>query len=339
MANSIFKIGDKSIGEDFFFIIEEAMYSWGDISKARNFIDIAADLGADGVEFQFFRTDSLFKQTFEKREELKMGEFSEAEIVQLIACAHKADLLFICTALDEQIVNIAANAGADAFNINTTDLNNPRILDAVSRTGLPFFITSLVSTDKELEWAVNRVKKNKSASFGILFGQHTMFNEEGVPLEEMNLSSIKYLEEKYNLPIGYVDHTPQIWGPACAVSAGAKIVTKHLSLSRDERNSDWFVCLEPSEMKSSIQYAKALYKSIRSTPFKRSIESKDRIVMNRSIVAANNLQKGKILNDNDIAFKRPGEGVSPSKIDRFIGKETVKAINKDEYITLNDIND
>ena len=145
-------------------------------------------------------------------------------------------------------------------------------------------------------------------------------------------------KEKYGVPIGFIDHTPLLWLPASAVSAGADVVNKHLALSRGDKGPDWHVCLELDEMKKAVIWARKMRESIK-TNFKKLApgENMDKSRMRRSIVAARKLEVGKIITQEDILFKRPGIGICPSRFEEIIGKTALREIQPDEAINLTDI--
>ena len=65
-------------------------------------------------------------------------------------------------------------------------------------------------------------------------------------------------------------------------------------------------------------------------------EDIDRSIMRRSIVAQRKIEKGQIIRRKDIAFKRPGSGISPVEIENIIGKKAILAINEDQLLSYND---
>jgi len=246
---------------------------------------------------------------------------------------------FIAVPLSHRLVEPLVKAGCAGLNINASDLTNPHIIDAVVDSGLPFFLSLPLATEEEIDWAVNRITKKGVSNYALLHGQHTMASGEGgVSVEHTSLGYIARLKEKYGVPIGFIDHTPLLWLPASAVSAGADVVNKHLALSRGDKGPDWHVCLELDEMKKAVIWARKMRASIK-TNFKKLApgENMDKSRMRRSIVAARKLEVGKIITQKDILFKRPGIGICPSRFEEIIGKTALREIQPDEAINLTDI--
>jgi len=334
------KIGNKKIGgEELFFVVEEGVANLGSKGKAFKMIDAIAECKADAVEFQVFNANDFVIKSHPSHKALSEIELSINDWKEIIRYTHQKDLLFIATALCSSMVAMLVEAGCDAFNINATDINNPDIIDTVVESNLPFFISIPLASEQEIDWIVERVKQQGTTNFAILHGQHTMFsNEGGIPLEQTDLGVIRKLQEKYNIPVGFVDHTPKIWMPSVAVASGANIITKHLAIKRTDKGPDWHICLEPNEMKEAIVLARNANISIRANSKQLAEgEELDIPVMRKSIVSAQDLQKGHIIQKNDILFKRPGNGISPDKYEILLGKALAKDIKADEIINLKDL--
>ena len=335
-------IGSKRIGTgDLFFVIEEGQANLGDFEKALSMIDYAADAGADAIEFQLARADDFYVKTHPGYEIYLKREFSETQLIKLVSKVKEKGLEMIAVPLSHRLVNPLVKAGCSAFNINASDLNNPDIIDAVIDSGLPFFLSLPLATEEEIDWVVNRVKKSGDDKFILLLGQHTMASSEnGVNIEHTSLGNISALKKKYQVPVGFIDHTPLKWMPACAVAAGADTISKHLTWSRDEKGPDWRICLEPNEMKQAITWAYKINQSIKTKNRQLAPgENLDRSIMRRSIVASKIIKSGKPIERNDICFKRPGNGIEPAQYNDIIGKVARRDIFPDEQITTFDLED
>ena len=273
---------------DFLFVIEEGQANLGDFNKALSMIEAAASCGADAIEFQLARAKDFYVKSHSVYKTYQEREFSDQQIGDLIAYAKDKNISFVMVPLSHKLVDLAAVAGCSGFNINASDLTNPDIIDAVIGSGLPFCLSTLMATEKEIDWAVERIFRKGRSDFAILHGQHTMASgEAGGDVVHTALGHLGTLKNRFQVPVGFIDHTPLIWMPAAAVAAGADIVTKHLAVARSEKGPDWQVCLEPEEMKQSIIHARNMKTSI-SVKTKQLApgENMDRSVMRRSIVAA-----------------------------------------------------
>ncbi len=62
------------------------------------------------------------------------------------------------------------------------------------------------------------------------------------------------------------------------------------------------------------------------------MKKKTKLLVRKSLVASREIKKGEIFNKNNITTKRPGRGISPFKIKKFLGKKSTKQFKKDEFI-------
>jgi len=316
-------------------IAEEGQANQGDVKVALKMIDLAAACCADGIEFQLSVAGDLYITTHEGYHLYKEREFAPDVIEELIRVVHSKDMLFQAACLSEKLIDIVVQKGADVLVLNATDLNNPRMLDALSDCGKPFFIATLMGTWEEIDWAVSRVHKNNAPNFGLLHGQHIMGSQKaaGVPVEYAQLDCMSIMEQRYNVPVGFVDHTDNEVMPAIAASRGAAILAKHLAPEPGWGGPDWQICLDPAAWARAaghLRYANAA----RGTDKELSVEEiQDRSLMRRSIVSAVDIPPGKTLDVSDIAFKRPGGGLDPRNHERYIGRRVKRWVETDEMIT------
>jgi len=337
---TLLTIGDKNIGgENLFFVIEEGLANLGNFDKALAMIDAAALTGADAIEFQIVKASDFIVKHDSSFRFISQCEFSNSQINDLIVYTKKTRLKFIAVPLSHRLIEPLAMMGCSGLNINASDLTNPDIIDAAVDSGLPFYLGIPLATEKEIDWAINRIRSRGNRVFALLHGQHTMMSGGcGIDVIHTALGYIATIKEKYRMPVGFIDHTSFVWMPAAAVAAGADFVCKHLAISRNDKGPDWQVCLEPAEMKQAVIWAKEMRVSLgTSSKILAPGEDKDRYKMRRSIVAAKTITAGKVIEREDIVFKRPGTGIDPSRYEEILGKVVIREIKADEQIENHDL--
>ena len=322
-----------------FFVIEEGQANLGDINKAHLMTKLAAACGADAVEFQFARADEFYVSTHPGHQIYKDREFSEEQLKSIGRLCCQLGLSLIAAPLSVTLIETLVRAECWGFNVNASDLVTPDILDEVADSGKPFFLSLLFAEEKEIEWAVNRITRKGAPEFGLLLGQHPMaHSQEKLFLTDTNLGYIATLKERYGVPVGFIDHTPFEWMPACAAVAGADVITKHMTPDRLEKGPDWQICLEPDEMGRAIDLARQARISI---GMKEKVvlekEKEDRAAMRRSICCRRAISKGAMLTADDLCFKRPGTGIPAFKLEKIIGSVVNRDLNRDHILELSDI--
>lgn len=337
------QIGDKTIGEGCkpLMIAEEGQANQGDFQVAADICRIASAAGADGIEFQFFLADDMYVNSHEGYGIYKDRELSLDEIKGLINIAHENNLICQVAGLSPQIIQYCAEAGADIFVVNASDLTNPVIIDAVAQTGKPFWLATLMGNMEEIDWAVNYATSKCNSDIGILHGQHVMSSEKikGVPSELLQLDCIASLKERYGLVTGFVDHTDTTFVPALAVSNGADFLTKHLAPNKSWRGPDWMVCLDPEDWRESKEMFNYAISSRGASKEISQAEFKDRSLHRRSIFTNRELQIGHIIVEDDLTMLRPGDGgLDPRQINELLGKTVKNVLKKHHQLQMSDVN-
>ena len=230
---ALMRIGDLFVGEgrEPLMFAEEGQANQGNIGVAMSMCRTAAAAGANGIEFQLFLADDMYVHGDPGHAIYRGRELSAEQIRELITVAHGEGLLFQVAGLSPRIIELCAEAGADVFCVNATDLTNPVIIDAVTATGKPFWLATLMATMEEIDWAVDYALSRGRSDMGLLHGQHVMSSDasRGVPSELLQLDCIDLFKRRYGLVTGLVDHTATTFVPAIAAAKGAALVMKHLA--------------------------------------------------------------------------------------------------------------
>ncbi len=333
-------IGKRKCGDDYepLMFAEEGQANQGSLELALQMVDHAANAGADGIEFQLFlaadmyiRKDPLYKLYLK-------NELNEDQIVELIRATKQKGLAFQAACLSPNIVKVCSEAAVDSFCVNATDLNNPFILDAVSSSGIPFWLATLFATMEEIDWVVEYLLRRGATNFGLLHGQHVMSSNNGVPPELVQLDCIDLFKKRYGVVVGFVDHTPTLYLPALAVAKGASIVMKHLAPHAGWKGPDYAVCLNPDDWKKSRELVHYTALTFGESKELSIVEIKDRSLMRRSLYTKFELPEGHVVTIDDVIALRPGEGgLDPRVIKRLVGRKTSAKLPEQQILHEHDV--
>ena len=143
------------------------------------------------------------------------------------------------------------------------------------------------------------------------------------------------IRKKYNIKVGYSDHTTGIEVPLGAVALGACIIEKHITLNTNLPGPDHKASIVEKELKQLVEGIRKISKSLGNGIKKASpSEIKNINIARNSVVAAKNINKGEKFTNNNLTIKRPGNGISPMKLHKIIGKIAKKNFFRDELIKL-----
>jgi sialic acid synthase SpsE len=151
----------------------------------------------------------------------------------------------------------------------------------------------------------------------------------------VNLRAMKTLEERFNVPVGYSDHTEGVAIPIGAVALGACIIEKHFTLDRTLPGPDHKASLEPGELGVMVRGVRDAQAAL-GDGVKRPVaeELNTAAVARRSLVAACDLQAGTVLTPTMVDIRRPGTGLPPAALERVLGRRLNQDIAAGTLFTL-----
>lgn len=342
-------VGDREVGpgQPVFVIAEAGVNHDGDVRRAHDLVDRAADAEADAVKFQTFRADALVTSSAPRAayQQGRLGaDDSQASMLAGLELpltawrelqAHAADrgVLFMSTPFDEASCDLLVEIGVPAIKIGSGDATNTRLVRRAARSGRPLFCSTGMTTLGEVAELVSWVRGEK----GQLALLHCV-SSYPAPDGDVNLAAIRQLAELFDVPTGYSDHTLGRLASVAAVAAGACIIEKHLTTDRSLPGPDHRASLEPAEfgvMVKEIRAVEALLGGGMKAP--RESEREVRAVARRSLAYVGDLAAGEMIAASDLALKRPGTGLGGALEGVVVGRRTRRAVRADTLVDLADL--
>ena len=344
-------INGKKIGEDspIFLIGEAGVNHNGEMSIAKKLIDKASEANVDAVKFQTFITDQLVlkevpKADYQRKtkndnenfaEMVKKYEFTKDQFKILRNYCVKKGIIFLSTPFDETSVEWLEGLNVPIFKVGSGDMNNFPLLKLICTKKKPIFLSTGMSTLKEVEESLNFIKLNGISE--IVIFQCT--SDYPTPYEDINLNVIDTYKKTFpNNLIGFSDHSEGIEASIGAVVKGVKVIEKHFTLNKDMEGPDHKASLDPDELSRWVLSIRNVEKALgkpEKIPSKSELEIAK--VARKSIVTLKDIKKGVFLSVENITVKRPGIGISPTKFEKILGKKINKDLPKDSIINWEDI--
>ena len=154
-------------------------------------------------------------------------------------------------------------------------------------------------------------------------------------ISNLNLNVLKIFKKEFNISLGFSDHSLEIETPLYAIFNGATIIEKHLTLDKKMKGPDHRASLDIFEFKKMVENIKNFKKSLGKFKKKPNLEEKKiALLVRKSIVARQTIKKGEIFNHMNLTCKRPGYGISPSKMKSIINKKSNKNYKLNEMIKI-----
>jgi len=326
-------IGNRSVGfgAGVFVIAEGGVNHNGDLTKAKKMVEVALESGADAVKFQSFTSEQLVtasaaKADYQLRgtpgnetqlEMLKRLELSSAAQRELRDYCRERGMLFLSTPFDEASVDLLQELEVPAYKISSGDLTNLPLIDYVARKGKPLILSTGMADLDEVNEAVRTARQAGSADLILL---HCVSNYPANPAD-VNLRAMKAMEEAFEVPVGYSDHTEQFEIALAAVALGACVIEKHFTLDRNLPGPDHRASLEPAELRAMVAAIRKVESALghgRKIP--AASEGDIALVARRSLTAAADIRAGTRISREEISLRRPGSGLKPAQLDLLIGR-------------------
>lgn len=258
---------------------------------------------------------------------------SEQDHVQAKILCDQYGMVFSSTPISFRHVDLLVDLDAPFLKIASMDLNHLSFIEYIAKTNRPAILSTGMGSIEEIRTAVRTFLDTGNEQL-ILLHCTSLYP----PLdEEVNLNNMDYLAEEFDLPIGYSDHTLGYSIPLASVVKGAAVIEKHYTLDKDMEGWDHAVSATPDEfeiiVRESARIVKALGSKTRQVSAREEAQKKN---FRRSIVAGADLARGHTLQFTDLAFKRPGTGITPDQYKKLIGKTLTRPVAADHPFSWDD---
>lgn len=328
-----------------YIIAEAGVNHNGDMSLAKELIDIAKEAGANAVKFQTFKADDLILKTvnkapYQKRttdksetqyEMLKCLEVSKEQNCELIDYSKKKQITFLSTPFEKNSLEELEELNVPAYKIAATDLTNIQFLRQVAKKHKPIILSAGMCYLEEVEKAVDTISESNQ---NLILLQCTA--NYPIQDEEANLRVVTSFIDKFDMIVGYSDHSSGIGASPYAVALGAKVIEKHFTLDKTLKGPDHKASVTPDELKKLVLEIRKVEKYLGDgVKMPTYSEQATRRSLQKCLVADKEIKKGDIITGESIVAKRTdGIGISALYYDNVIGKRAEKNYNKNDIIVL-----
>jgi N,N'-diacetyllegionaminate synthase len=319
----------------------------GKLKTAYKLVDLAKKCNADFVKFQTSvpefhiskfakKADYQIKNTKKNESQLEMAKkikLSYEDFKKLKKYTDRKKIHFLSTAFDLQSIDFLKDLNLKYFKIPSGEITNLPYLKKIAKFNKKIIISTGMSNMKEIEDAIKLLVLNGTRKKNITVMQCN--TEYPTPIEDANLKAMLTIKKKFNVEVGYSDHTNGIEAALAATAMGASIIEKHITLNKNFYGPDHKASIDGKEFKKMVDGIRNITLALGHGVKKPTKSEKKNIrIARNSIVAAVDIKKGQKFNYNNLAVKRPGHGISPMKINKVIGKSAKRNFQQDELIKL-----
>jgi sialic acid synthase SpsE len=353
MSNLVeeFEINGKKIGKrhSTYFIADIAANHDGDLKRAIELINLAAESGADAAKFQHFQAATIvsdygFKSIKTQNSHQSNWEKSVFEVYKsatvnldwtesLREACNNAGIAFFTSPYSIELVNYI-DAFVPAYKIGSGDITWIELVELVASKQKPYILASGASTMDDVTRAVMAALKiNKKLC---LMQCNTNYTASLENFKYIQLNVLKVYREMFpELVLGLSDHTQGFSTVLGAVSLGARMIEKHFTDDVRRKGPDHVFAMDPNSWREMVKATReleaALGNGIKQVE-KNEIETY--IVQRRAICARNAIKKGTIIKGELVSVLRPcpADGIPPYRLAEVEGKKITRDYSEGEYI-------
>jgi N,N'-diacetyllegionaminate synthase len=317
-------------------IAEVAQAHDGSLGMAHAFIDALKETGVDVVKFQTHIAEaesSAFEpfriqfsyQDANRYDYWKRIGFTSEQWQGLKQHCEEAGMEFMSSPFSIAAVNLLEQIGVKRYKIGSGEVTNSLLLRRIAQTHKPVMLSSGMSSWQELDDAVALLKtsSNEVAVFQCTTAYPT------TP-EQWGLGLIKKIKERFHLPVGFSDHSGEVFAPLAATALGAEIIEFHVAFHREQFGPDTKASIPITNVRKLVEGIRQIRSSL-SHDLEKEVDSENlrlKTIFGKSLATNKHLQPGHVLDFEDLEAKKPGDrGIPASEYKNVIGK----TINKELY--------
>ncbi|MCC9071697.1 N-acetylneuraminate synthase family protein [Flavobacterium sp. F-65] len=329
-----------------YIIAEIGQAHEGSLGILYSYIDALAQTGVNAVKFQMHiaEAESSEEEPFRIKFSLedktrfdywkRMG-FSLEQWKGIKKHCDEAGLDFICSPFSNLAVDWLEEIGVEQYKIGSGEVNNFLLLEKISKTMKPVILSSGMSSYEELDATVLFLKE-RNVDFSIL--QCT--TAYPTKPEEYGLNVIQELRNRYNVAIGFSDHSAKIETGIAAIALGASILEFHVVFDRRIFGPDSKSSLTISETKDLVVAVRNIATALSNNINKNNNEvfSPLKQIFEKSLAVNKDLPKNHILTFDDLESKKPkGLGIDAFRFEEIIGKALSRDLKKWDFLNEKDL--
>jgi N-acetylneuraminate synthase len=339
-----FQIGKRKVGEGApcFIIAEGCDNHMGNLQVAKEMSLRAKLAGADAIKFQHHlpeeemlpdtpmssnMSEPLFD--FLKKYALTLDQHRE-----LKAYCDQISIQYMCTPFSYKAAKELTDARLlDVIKIGSGEMTDIPSLEKMTEFGVPMILSTGMSEFPEIQETYDAMMR-KGAKIGLL----NCVSEYPPVYEDINFNVIGKMKAAFpNAVIGHSDHTPTLFTCYAAVAVGAKIIEKHVILSKLTPGPDQSVSIEFDELADLVRGIRMIEAA---SGDKREVHGREKEIRTwafRSVVSTRPIKSGETITQDMVWTKRPGTGIPSKEMPKVIGKKAIRDIGENKLVRWEDL--
>ncbi|MEN2281264.1 N-acetylneuraminate synthase family protein [Algoriphagus sp. SE2] len=318
----------------------------GSLGNAHAFIDALAETGVDAVKFQTHIAEAEsssfepFRVKFSKQDDTRFDywkrmEFTPEQWKELKAHCEEKKLKFISSPFSNAAVDLLESIQVESYKIGSGEIGNFLMLEKIARTGKPIMLSSGMSSLEELDKTFEFLRP-----FGNALSILQCTTAYPTKPDQWGLNVMAELKERYQVPVGFSDHSGDIYACLAAASLGAEHFEFHVVFDKRQFGPDSPASISIDQTKVLCEGIKQIQIALRNPVIKSENQKYAdlKVMFGKSLAVNKSLSKGHQLTADDLESKKPGDkGIPASQYQIVIGKELNRNLDKWDFLNMEDL--
>ncbi len=335
------KIANRTIGEGnaCFIIAELSANHNGYLDVALETIRAAKRAGADAIKLQTYTPDTLTIDCDNEFFKIEGGTLWDGKTLyelyeeaytpwewhqELFEVASEEGLLCFSSPFDKTAVDFLEKLNVPAYKIASFEIQDIPLIAYTASKGKPIIISTGIAEEQDIQLAVETCKKEGNTDIVLL----KCTSSYPAPLELANLKTIPDLKERFQVEVGFSDHTHGVVAPTVATALGACVIEKHFILNKEIGGPDASFSLDEQEFSEMVKAVRETEKLLGKVSYEISEVVQKNRKFARSLFIVKDVKAGDIMTEDNVRSIRPGYGLHPKYYKEILGKKAAISVEK-----------
>lgn len=332
--NKQITIGGHSISEQSptFIIAEMSANHLMDFDRAVAVMRAAKDAGADAIKIQTYTADTITLDCDDPCFQITQGTIWDGTTLhrlyetaytpwewqpRLQKLAEELGLVFFSSPFDFSAVDFLENMRVPAYKIASFEINDIPLIRKIARLKKPMIFATGVARLADIELALRTCKEEGNEDVILL----KCTSSYPAPYEDINLRTIPSMAQTFDCITGLSDHSMGHAVADAAVALGAKVVEKHLTLSRADGGADAAFSMEPEEFRIMTENIRKIEKALGTVTYELTEKQEREREHSRSLFVAKDMRAGDVFTPENLRSVRPACGLHTMYYEELLGKK------------------
>jgi pseudaminic acid synthase len=339
--NKRIQIDGKPVSENSptYVVAEVSANHLGDCDRAIEIIKAAKWAGADAVKVQTYTPDTITIDAEGEFFVVNHGSLWDGQNLHslykkaympwdwqplLKAEAEALGLSFFSSAFDFTAVEFLEDMGVPAHKVASLEIVDIPLIKCMAKTKKPIMISTGIAREEDITEALNACQSEDNNDVILLKCTSTY----PAPYDDCNLLTIPDMAKRFDCIVGLSDHTMGDLAVIAGVALGAKVIEKHITLSREDGGPDGPFSMEPGEFKDMVDKIRGVEKVMGKATYDLTYQQQKTRENARSLFVVESILKGDILTPDNVRSIRPGQGLHPRFYEEVIGRMIKQDVQK-----------